>query len=146
MGIRVLVVEPGPFRTDWAGRSLKQSPNFIGDYEKSADKRRREIAAHSGEQAGDPARAAEAVIKAWQSPTPPRHLVLGRAGVANVENQLRSMAARGQSLERPVWARNIPQHDATAKAGVADHEEPDFFEPAPVWFNLMFSAPSLRIL
>ena len=41
-------------------------------------------------QAGDPARAAEAVIEAVQSSTPPLHLVLGRAGFDNVESQLRS--------------------------------------------------------
>jgi len=87
----VLLVEPGPFRTDWAGRSLKQSSHFIGDYEESAGKRRRETAGYSGKQAGDPARAAEAVITALQSPAPPRHLVLGRVGFENVENQLRSM-------------------------------------------------------
>jgi NAD(P)-dependent dehydrogenase (short-subunit alcohol dehydrogenase family) len=91
LGIHVLLVEPGPFRTDWAGRSLKQSTRFIGDYEESAGKRRRETAGYSGKQAGDPARAAEAVITALQSPTPPRHLVLGRVGFENVENQLRSM-------------------------------------------------------
>ncbi|MFZ0693247.1 MAG: oxidoreductase [Alphaproteobacteria bacterium] len=91
LGIRVLLVEPGPFRTDWAGRSLKQSPKFIGDYEKSAGQRRREIAGYSGKQAGDPARAAEAVIKAVQSAAPPRHLVLGHQGFDNVESHLRSM-------------------------------------------------------
>lgn len=91
LGIHVVLVEPGPFRTDWAGRSLKQSPNFIKDYEKSAGARRREIAGYSGKQAGDPARAAEAVIKAVQSPKPPRHLVLGREGFDNVEHQLQSM-------------------------------------------------------
>ena len=91
LGIRVLLVEPGPFRTDWGGRSLKQSPNVIADYEKSAGKHRRETIERSGKQAGDPARAAEAVIKALQSPTPPRHLVLGHAGFDNVENQWRSL-------------------------------------------------------
>ena len=91
LGIHVMVVEPGPFRTDWAGRSLKQSSKFIADYEKSADQRRRDVSGYSGKQAGDPARAAEAVIKALQSPTPPRHLVLGREGFENVENQLQSM-------------------------------------------------------
>lgn len=45
----------------------------------------------SGKQPGDPARAAEAIMKALQAPTPPRHLVLGRAGFDNVENQLRSL-------------------------------------------------------
>ncbi len=70
---------------------MKQSPNVIADYENSAGKHRRETIERSGKQAGDPARAAEAVIKALQSPTPPRHLVLGHAGFDNVENQLRSL-------------------------------------------------------
>jgi NAD(P)-dependent dehydrogenase (short-subunit alcohol dehydrogenase family) len=91
LGIHVLLVEPGPFRTDWAGRSLKQSPTFIADYDASAGQRRRATAEYSGKQAGDPARAAEAVIAALQSPTPPHHLVLGHAGFDGVENQLRSM-------------------------------------------------------
>jgi NAD(P)-dependent dehydrogenase (short-subunit alcohol dehydrogenase family) len=91
LGIRVLLVEPGPFRTDWAGRSLKQSSNFIGDYEETAGRRRRNISGYSGTQPGDPARAAEAVIKVLDSPTPPAHLVLGREGIDNVERQLRSI-------------------------------------------------------
>lgn len=93
LGIHVLLVEPGPFRTDWAGRSLKQSSHFISDYEPTSGLRRREIAGYSGTQPGDPARAAEAVIKALQSPRPPSHLVLGREGLENVERQLRSMLA-----------------------------------------------------
>ncbi|HUZ71794.1 MAG TPA: SDR family NAD(P)-dependent oxidoreductase [Stellaceae bacterium] len=44
LGIRVLVAEPGPFRTDWVGRSLKQSPNFIDDYQRTAGARRQETA------------------------------------------------------------------------------------------------------
>ncbi len=91
LGIRVLLVEPGPFRTDWAGRSLRQSPNFIGDYEQTSSRRRREIAGYSGRQPGDPARAAEAIIKVPQSPTRPAHLVLGRQGLDRVEKQLRSI-------------------------------------------------------
>jgi len=91
LGIRVLLVEPGPFRTDWAGRSLKQSPVFIGDYEQTSGHRRREITKVSGTQPGDPARAAQVVVKVLESATPPAHLVLGREGVDNVEKQLRSM-------------------------------------------------------
>jgi NAD(P)-dependent dehydrogenase (short-subunit alcohol dehydrogenase family) len=90
LGIHVLLVEPGPFRTDWAGRSLKQSPNFIGDYEETSGRRRRNMAGFSGTQPGDPARAAEALIKVLDSPAPPAHLVLGREGIDNVERQLRS--------------------------------------------------------
>lgn len=90
LGLRVLLVEPGPFRTDWAGRSLKQSPIFIADYEQTAGQRRRGMAQYSGTQPGDPTRAAEAVIKALQAPAPPQHLVLGREGFENVERQLKS--------------------------------------------------------
>ena len=90
LGIRVLIVEPGPFRTNF-GRSVKQSSIVIPDYGESAGKHRRETIERSGKQPGDPARAAEAVIKALQSPTPPRHLVLGHAGFDNIESQLRSL-------------------------------------------------------
>src|ERR1017187_9625 len=90
LGIHVLIVEPGPFRTNF-GRSVKQSTNIIADYENSAATPRRETIEHSGKHPGYPARAAEPVIKALQSPTPPRHLVLGHAGLDNVEKQLRSL-------------------------------------------------------
>jgi NAD(P)-dependent dehydrogenase (short-subunit alcohol dehydrogenase family) len=97
LGIRVMVVEPGPFRTDWGGRSLQRGPAHIADYEATAHKRQREIAANSGAQAGDPARGAEAVIFALLSPNPPRHLVLGRFGLdvarAKFKDMLRELDA-----------------------------------------------------
>ena len=97
LGIRVMVVEPGPFRTDWGGRSLQHAPAHIADYEATAHKRGREIASYSGSQAGDPARAAEAVIAALLSPNPPRHLVLGRFGLdvarAKFKDMLRELDA-----------------------------------------------------
>lgn len=108
LGIRVLVVEPGPFRTDWAGRSLKQSARFIRDYEQTAGARRRETAGYSGKQAGDPARAAEAVIAAVQSPAPPHHLVLGRAGLDNVENQLKSMLQEVDQWKQASLSADFP--------------------------------------
>jgi NAD(P)-dependent dehydrogenase (short-subunit alcohol dehydrogenase family) len=108
LGIHVLIVEPGPFRTNF-GRSVKQSPNIIADYENSAGKHRRETIEHSGKQPGDPARAAEAVIKALQSPTPPRHLVLGHAGLDNVEKQLRSLLE-----EADLWKATSLGTDYTA--------------------------------
>ena len=108
LGIRVLLVEPGPFRTDWAGRSLKQSPIFISDYESTSGRRRREIAGYSGKQPGDPARAAEAVIKVVQSARPPSHLVLGREGLENVEKQLRSMLAGCEAWRSTSLSADFP--------------------------------------
>ncbi|MEI9988531.1 MAG: oxidoreductase [Rhizomicrobium sp.] len=108
LGIHVMLVEPGPFRTDWAGRSLKQSSNFIEDYDQSAGARRRQMADFSGTQAGDPARAAETVIKALQSPKPPMHLVLGREGFDGVEKQLTSMLHEVEHWKASSLAADFP--------------------------------------
>jgi NAD(P)-dependent dehydrogenase (short-subunit alcohol dehydrogenase family) len=93
LGIRVTCVEPGPFRTDWAGRSLKQTPNRIDDYAETAGKRMQTTSQNSGQQAGDPARAAQAMIRITETDKPPRHLVLGAWGVDAVTNRLRATLA-----------------------------------------------------
>jgi NAD(P)-dependent dehydrogenase (short-subunit alcohol dehydrogenase family) len=77
LGIKVTCVEPGPFRTDWAGRSLIQTPNRIEDYAETAGARMKITSGYSGQQPGDPARAAEAMIEITQVDNPPRHLPLG---------------------------------------------------------------------
>jgi NAD(P)-dependent dehydrogenase (short-subunit alcohol dehydrogenase family) len=76
-GIKVLIVEPGPFRTDWAGRSLKTAKRPIDAYAETAVARRRQIQSYSGSQPGDPARAAEAIIATVESLHPPLRLPLG---------------------------------------------------------------------
>jgi len=78
LGIKVTVVEPGPFRTDWAGRSLKTPKTAIADYAESAGARRAAVQSYSGTQQGDPVRGVEAIIQAVESPEPPLHLLLGR--------------------------------------------------------------------
>ncbi len=79
LGIRVIVVEPGPFRTDWSsGSSIIQSETRIADYDETAGKRREQTEKGSGKQVGDPIRAGEAIIKAVESKEPPLHLVLGK--------------------------------------------------------------------
>jgi NAD(P)-dependent dehydrogenase (short-subunit alcohol dehydrogenase family) len=77
LGIGVMVVEPSGFRTDWAGRSAGESTVQIADYAATAGKGRHGVRAVSGHQAGDPARAIEAIIKAVEGPNPPHHLLLG---------------------------------------------------------------------
>jgi NAD(P)-dependent dehydrogenase (short-subunit alcohol dehydrogenase family) len=78
LGIKVTIVEPGPFRTDWAGRSLKTPKTAIADYAESAGTRRTAVQSYSGTQQGDPVRGVEAIIQAVESPEPPLHLLLGR--------------------------------------------------------------------
>jgi NAD(P)-dependent dehydrogenase (short-subunit alcohol dehydrogenase family) len=77
LGITAMVVEPGGFRTDFAGRSLTQSAAPIGDYADTAGKRRKEHDTVHGTQPGDPAKAAEALITAVESGRAPYMLLLG---------------------------------------------------------------------
>jgi NAD(P)-dependent dehydrogenase (short-subunit alcohol dehydrogenase family) len=77
LGITAIVVEPGGFRTDFAGRSLTQSAAPIADYAQTAGRRRKENDTVHGTQAGDPAKAAAALITAVESDDPPYMLLLG---------------------------------------------------------------------
>ena len=88
LGIKVMCVEPGPFRTDWAGRSLKQTQTRIADYESTVGERLRGTAGYSGKQPGDPVRAAAAIIDAVGSPDTPKHLVLGAVAMDAVRAKL----------------------------------------------------------
>ncbi|XVU26756.1 oxidoreductase [Actinoplanes sp. CA-054009] len=76
-GIRVTAIEPGSFRTDWAGRSMTRAERTIADYDAVFEPIRAARHQASGHQLGDPARAAEAVLHVIETPEPPRHLVLG---------------------------------------------------------------------
>jgi NAD(P)-dependent dehydrogenase (short-subunit alcohol dehydrogenase family) len=77
LGITAMAVEPGGFRTDFAGRSLTQSAEPIADYAETAGRRRKEHDTVHGTQPGDPERAARAIITAAESPEPPGLLLLG---------------------------------------------------------------------
>ncbi len=90
LGIAVTCVAPGPFRTDWAGRSLRQTPVRIPDYAPTAGARLDATAGYSGRQPGDPVRAAEAMIHVTEVEHPPRHLVLGAFGLDAVTTRLKA--------------------------------------------------------
>lgn len=77
LGIKVVIVEPGAFRTDWAGRSMVESATVIEDYAETAGKRRQATRAVSGQQPGDPVRAARAIMEVIALEQPPLRLLLG---------------------------------------------------------------------
>ncbi len=77
LGITAMVVEPGAFRTDFAGRSLAQATSPIADYADTAGRRRKENDTTHGTQNGDPTKAATALIDVIESDQPPYMLLLG---------------------------------------------------------------------
>lgn len=78
LGIKVLLVEPGPFRTDWAGRSTSRTPVKIADYEATVGVRMAASLQGSGKQKGDPVSGCEAIIEAVESETHHLRLILGK--------------------------------------------------------------------
>jgi NAD(P)-dependent dehydrogenase (short-subunit alcohol dehydrogenase family) len=76
-GIHVTAIEPGSFRTDWAGRSMTRAERSIADYDALFDPIRSARVSASGNQLGNPAKAAEAVLSILDLDEPPAHLVLG---------------------------------------------------------------------
>ncbi len=109
LGIKVVVVEPGPFRTNWAGPSIKQSATRIADYDATAGSRRAQTEARSGKQPGDPVRAAEAIIAAVQSAEPPLHLVLGKPALEIARNKLVVLKKDFDAWEATTLGADFPE-------------------------------------
>lgn len=89
LGIDVMVVEPGAFRTNFRGPgSMVQSNVVIEDYAETAGKSRAGTTAGHGKQQGDPTLGAKAILKALESPSVPKHLILGRDALAQVRKHI----------------------------------------------------------
>ena len=109
LGIGVLIVEPGPFRTNWAGPSIKQSGIRIDDYAATAGERRRQTSARSGNQAGDPVRAAQAIIDAALSDSPPLRLLLGKMALDLARRKLDTLRGDFDAWEATTLGADFPE-------------------------------------
>lgn len=90
-GIRVTALAPGQFRTDWAGRSMDRTPRSIADYDAVMDPLRAARQAKNGNQPGDPAKAADALLALVEAESPPTRLFLGEDALGLVDQKLASM-------------------------------------------------------
>ena len=109
LGIKVMLVEPSGFRTDWAGRSANESKRQIDDYAATAGARRSQSRASSGKQQGDPVRAAQAIVKAVESPNPPHHLLLGNAAYKAATAKLEDLRKEFSAWEAVSRGADFPQ-------------------------------------
>mgnify|MGYP001237768202 CR=1 FL=1 len=109
LGINVTCIEPGPFRTDWAGRSLHQTPSKLPDYAETAAARMKSTSEYSGTQKGDPARAAKAMIAITEHDNPPRHLVLGAWGYEAVTEKLKERLAQIEAWKQTSVETDFPE-------------------------------------
>jgi NADP-dependent 3-hydroxy acid dehydrogenase YdfG len=99
LGIGVTVVEPGSFRTGFAGDALETRDRQVADYAETVGFVVGRVKGSKGEQAGDPVKAASAIVAALDADAPPRQLLLGSDAVKGVRMEL---AAEMAELER--WA------------------------------------------
>ena len=112
LGIKVLIVEPGPFRTDWAGRSLKVSGKQIPEYTETAGAFRERITGGSGKQMGDPLRAGLAIIKALESEHAPLHLTLGQIALETARTKVEKLSAELDAWEETSLSADYPESRA----------------------------------
>ncbi|MFG1966607.1 oxidoreductase [Nonomuraea sp. NPDC049028] len=101
LGITTLLVEPGPFRTDWAGRSASETlpEQEITDYADIVGAQRATFRAETGKEPGDPDAAARAIITALAGDTHPQRLLLGAAAYSMAIEQWESMLAEARAHE-----------------------------------------------
>jgi len=99
-GIAVTAVEPGGFRTDWAGRSMVRAERKIADYDEVFEPLRARRQGYSGKQAGDPAKAARAILTLVQSENPPAHLLLGPDAVRLVREKILALTNEIEAWEK----------------------------------------------
>jgi NAD(P)-dependent dehydrogenase (short-subunit alcohol dehydrogenase family) len=107
LGITVMTVEPGAFRTNYK-RRLIQAREPISDYAGTVGTRRKEDLAEHGLQPGDPARAAQAIITAVQSPDGPRILVLGPDALAWFRDSVKELNVDVDAWEHTSLSTNVP--------------------------------------
>lgn len=113
LGIKVLLVEPGPFRTDWVGRSTSRTPVTIADYEEGVGKRMQASLQGSGKQAGDPVRGCEAIIKAVEEGVPHLRLLLGQMAYNLANEKLVSMKNNFAAWEALSVSADFPDVDGS---------------------------------
>lgn len=108
LGIKVTIIAPSGFRTDWAGRSARNSKVIIEDYAPTAGTNKNNIRGYSGKQPGDPKRAAAAIVNVVESANPPLRLLLGAAALKGARNKLEQLKKDFDTWEETTVNADFP--------------------------------------
>ncbi|HSY68480.1 MAG TPA: oxidoreductase [Edaphobacter sp.] len=109
LGIRVTIIEPGPFRTDFLGRSGVVAKARIADYDSTAGNMRKYFAENDGKQRGDPVRAVHAMMQIVESPAPPLRLLLGASALQRMGAKLANWEKEIAAWEKVTVGADFPE-------------------------------------
>jgi len=109
LGVHVTIIEPGPFRTDFLGRSGKLAAKEFPEYKDTAGKAREYLKTNAGKQPGDPQKAIEAVIAVADSPEPPVHLILGKIALTRFRGKLEQWQKEIAAWESVTVGADFPE-------------------------------------
>ena len=99
LGINVTIVEPGPFRTNFAGSSIKATKHEMLEYEATARVFKNNILGYAGQQEGDPQKAAQVIVQVVNADNPPLRLPLGSTAFTAVRKKLQQVEEDLQNWE-----------------------------------------------
>jgi NAD(P)-dependent dehydrogenase (short-subunit alcohol dehydrogenase family) len=108
LGVKVTIVEPGPFRTDFLGRSAALIENIIPDYADSVGKTREYYDNMPGKQPGDPLKAVHAMMDVVESENPPLHLLLGALAYNRFKSKLEKLREEMTQYEAVSLGADFP--------------------------------------
>jgi NAD(P)-dependent dehydrogenase (short-subunit alcohol dehydrogenase family) len=116
LGIKVMIVEPSGFRTDWAGRSANEATSAIADYAETAGANQATIRGYSGNQPGDPVRAAKAIVAAVEAENAPVNLLLGRAALKGARLKLDNLKREFDEWAEISEGADFPETESSTQA------------------------------
>jgi NAD(P)-dependent dehydrogenase (short-subunit alcohol dehydrogenase family) len=109
LGVKVTIVEPGPFRTDFLGRSGVVAKREIADYAETVGKTREYFYSNAGKQRGDPMKAVQAMMDVVESPNPPLHLILGAMAYNRFKGKLENWQQQMAAYESVTLGADFPE-------------------------------------
>jgi NAD(P)-dependent dehydrogenase (short-subunit alcohol dehydrogenase family) len=111
LGIHVLIVEPGPFRTNFLARGEMPAAKHIAEYDATAGKSREYAEKQNGRQPGDPKKAVAAIVKAVEAGSPPLHLMLGAGTIPRLQGKIDALLKAVADWRETTVAADFPTEE-----------------------------------